>query len=208
MSKITEIKVAKGAKSRRHIYIDDVFTCTLDEFSVYKYKLREGLEISIPELEQITYESEANGAFLKAVNLISRTPKTKKQMYDYLKSKGYMPKLCNHILQKLIAYRYIDDEQYATSFVNTYKAKYGKKKLQYELLGKGVSPQIIDAVLSQLEPQVDTIEHLARKYMRNKEQSPQNYAKLCRHLASKGFGWSEINAAVNKIKENNYENWD
>lgn len=47
MGVITEIKVAKGAQARRHIYIDDKFATTLDEFTVYKYRLAEGAEINL-----------------------------------------------------------------------------------------------------------------------------------------------------------------
>lgn len=208
MSQITDIKVAKGKKSRRHIYIDDNFACTLDEFTVFKYRLKVGQGITISELEQIACESEAGTAFELAVNLISKTPKTRWQIWEYLKNKGYLPKVCNISIQKLIEYRYIDDEQYAKMYVNTYAHKYGKTKMKCMLASKGVSQNIITDVLEEMPSQDEAILGFARKYMKNLEHNKQNYAKLCRFLAGKGFGWSEINSAVEKLKGENDENWD
>ena len=208
MSQITDIKVAKGKKARRHIYIDDGFVCTLDEFTVFKYRLKVGQEITIADLEQITFESEAGVAFELAVNLISKTPKTRKQVYDYLRGKGYLPKLCNNVIEKLAEYRYINDEEYARMYVNTYCGRYGKSKMRFILTSRGISPQIIDVVISEMTPQADTIFEFAKKYMKNKELNNQNYAKLCRFLNGKGFEWAEINEAVGRLKREANEDWN
>lgn len=208
MSQITDIKVAKGKKARRHIYIDDGFVCTLDEFTVFKHRLNVGQEITITDLEQITFESEAGVAFELAVNLISKTPKTRKQVYDYLRGKGYLPKLCNNVIEKLAEYRYINDEEYARMYVNTYCGKYGKLKMRFMLASKGIPPQTIETVIAEMSPQDDTIYEFAKKYMKNKEFDSQNYAKLCRFLSGKGFEWTEINEAVGLLKGEANENWN
>ena len=205
MSQITEIKVAKGKKSRRHIYLDDGFACTLDEFTVFKHKLKVGQEITITDLEQITFESEAGVAFELAVNLISKTPKTRKQIYEYLRSKGYLPKLCNNAIDKLAEYHYVDDEQFARMYANTYCGKYGKSKIRFMLASKGIPPQTIEAVIAEMSPQDDTIYEFAKKYMKNKEFDNQNYAKLCRYLSGKGFDWTEISEAIGRLKEERNE---
>ncbi len=205
MSKITDIKVAKGKKSRRHIYIDNNFACTLDEFTVFKFRLHEGQEITIGELEQIVLESETVTAFESAVALISKMQKTRKQIWEYLRGKGYLPKVCNSAIEKLVEYRYIDDELFAKIYVDTYKSKYGKTKMKYLLSIKGIAPAIMASVLDELPSQEDTILDFARKYMKNKENNKQNFAKLCRFLVGKGFDWEEIRSAVDTIKGENYE---
>ena len=208
MSIITEIKVAKGKKARRHIYIDGNFVATLDEFTVYKYRIHEGLNIDLETLEQISFESEANSAFEQSVNLISKNPKTSRQMYDYLKSKGYLPRLIRHTIDKLIEYHYLDDGQYAKNFVNVYSTKYGKRKIQFLLASKGIPQQIINDTLAELDSQEDTACEYAKKYMKGKEITQQNCAKLARHLAGKGFDWAEINSALNTIKRIKDEDWN
>ena len=49
---------------------------------------------------------------------------------------------------------------------------------------------------------MDTVMNIAEKYMKNKDNSYENLSKLYRHLASKGYSYDEINAVVNKYKEN------
>lgn len=206
MSQISEIKNAKGKSANKLIYIDGNFVCSLSEFAVFKHKLKEGQQISLSELEKISCESDADAAFQKSVALLSKTPKTKKQMYELWQNKGYLPAMCDMVMQKLEEYHFIDDERYATSFVNTYRSKFGKNKLQFMLTQKGVDKNIIDSALNNLDEQQDLVITLAKKYMKGKEGTAQNYAKLGRFLAGKGFVWDEINNAISEIKNN--ENWD
>ena len=208
MGIITDIKQAKGKKARKHIYMDNSYICTLNEFTVFKYKIKVGQEITAQELEDITFESESSEAFELAVDLISKTQKTRKQVYDYLKSKGYMPKLCQNTVDKLDSYHYINDEVYAKNYVNCYINKYGKKKMRFALQQRGVPNSIIDTVLDELEPQDDAVLQMAQKFMKNKERTQQNFEKLYRHLASKGFDWDTINSAVYQIKRAENENGD
>lgn len=203
MGIITDIKQAKGKKARCHIYIDNNFVCTLNEFTIFKYKIKVGQEITQQELENIAFENEASEAFELAVDLISKTQKTRKQVYDYLKSKGYLPKLCENTVDKLASYHYINDEVYAKNYVNCYLNKYGKKKMRFALQQRGIENSIIDKVLEDMQPQEDVVLGLAIKFMKNKEYTQQNFEKLYRHLASKGFDWDLINNAVYQIKRDN-----
>ena len=200
MSIVTDIKQTKGKKARKSVYIDDNFACTLDEFTIFKSRLKVGQQITLQELEDLVSESEEAGAFEKAVDLISSTPKTRKQIFDNLKQKGYLVKVCNNVLDKLEGYHYIDDERYAKMFVETYKNKYGKKKLEFMLLQKGVKQSIIDECLIDVESQDDIVLRLASKYMQNKGREPKDFEKLSRFLASKGFLWDDISNAISFIK--------
>ena len=200
MGIITDIKQAKGKKARCHIYIDNNFVCTLNEFTIFKYKIKVGQEITQQELENIAFENEASEAFELAVDLISKTQKTRKQVYDYLKGKGYLPKLCENTVDKLASYHYINDEVYAKNYVNCYLNKYGKKKMRFALQQRGIENSIIDKVLEDMQPQEEVVLGLAIKFMKNREYTQQNFEKLYRHLASKGFDWDLINNAVYQIK--------
>lgn len=208
MSIITDIKEAKGKGRRLHIYIDDVFVCTVDAFTVYKNRLKKGSFITASELEDITFESEVSSGFERAVDLISKNLKTKKQMHDYLKQKGYMPRVINAIISKMEEYRYLNDEVYAEMYINDNLSRYGKQKIRFNLELRGIEREIIDNILEQAESQEDAVYNLAIKYMRNKEPTRENFDKMCRHLASKGFSWSDISPVLHRIKEEKSESWD
>lgn len=209
MSTITDIKQAKGKNKRLHIYLDDNFACTIDEFTAFKYRLKVGQDISLNYLEEITFESELSSGFEKVVNLISKTPKTQKQVFDYLKNKGYLPKLCHAIIEKMCEYKYLNDEQYTAMYVSSYMNKYGKRKILFNLLQKGINRQIIDNALQEIDTQENAVEQLAKKYMKDKEYTSVNLNKLCRYLTSKGFSWNDISSIISKYKNGeDYESWD
>ena len=64
---------------------------------------------------------------------------------------------------------------------------------------KGVAESIIDnALASEDFVQDDEILALAEKYMKNKDDTKENYVKLFRHLMSKGFQYDEIKNALKK----------
>lgn len=208
MSIITDIQEAKGKGRRKHIYLDDNFVCTVDAFTVYKNKLKVGVEITELELEEIIFESEVLSGFERAVELISKNLKTKKQMREYLKEKGYLPRVVAAVIAKMEEYRYINDEMYAEIYTNDNLMRYGKQKIRFNLKMRGIDSEIIDNILEQTEIPEDAIYNLASKYMKNREPTRANFDKMCKHLVGKGFSWSEISPVLNRIKEEMSEGWD
>ena len=208
MSLITDIKQAKGNKKRVHIYIDDEFVCSVDDFTAFKNKLRVGREITRHELEEIVTESEQSSGFERVVDLISRTPKTEKQVRDYLREKGYMPKTISCIVNKLKDYRYIDDQRYAEMYIENYINRYGKRKIEQNLILRGIDKETIAECLEDNQDQSEVVLNFATKFMKNREPTRENFEKLCRHLAGKGFEWSEISPAISKLKKGEVdESW-
>lgn len=207
MGIITDIKEAKGKNKRQHIYIDNEFVCTLDAFTTYKNKLKVGNEISKTELEDITFESEVSSGFERAVELVSKNLKTKRQMREYLKDKGYLPRVIGAIIDKMLEYKFLNDELYAEMYVNSNISRYGTRKIKFNLEMRGIDREIIDNILENAGSQEDAVLAIALKYMKNKEQTRENLDKMCRYLAGKGFSWSEISSAMSKIKEGDCESW-
>ncbi len=209
MGVITELRRQKGKKARFSVFLDNQFVCGMDEFCIYKYRLCEGKEINLDELQNIQLEAEGNIAFETAVSLISKNARTEKQMRDYLSQKGYMPVVVDNVIQKLIEYRYINDQVFAEDFWDNYKNHWGKRKIKFALLQKGVAEDTIEQLLENTNNQQEAIIEISKKYMKNKDNTRENYEKLARHLASRGFSWEDINSALSRIKSGEiYESWD
>ncbi|MBQ7602638.1 MAG: RecX family transcriptional regulator [Clostridia bacterium] len=206
---LTELRKQKGKKALYSVFIDGTFVCSLDEFSIYKHKLSVGQEVDKDYIEDIQTESMQSIAFDLCLDLLSKMLKTEHQLREYLHNKGCLPKVVNNVVDKLKEYHYINDEYYAQSFVNAKMHSCGKYKLKNELKQKGIADSIIDSALMTLDNQEEVVHSIALKYMKNKENTRENYAKLARHLASKGFEWEQINSTINKIKvqEGDDEDW-
>lgn len=199
MGKITRLEVQARHKDRVNLYIDDVFVTGLTLDTAVKNGLKIGKDVDEKFVVDMIFDSEKQSAFNKTANYMKSSIKTVKQIKEYLKKKGYDEAVINAVVEKLKEYKYLDDSQYVTAFVNTNKSKYGVRKLREKLKQKGVADANL-SVLDDYEEDVDALKKVAEKYMSHKEKTPENYNKLYRFLAMRGYNFDDINACVNEIK--------
>ena len=197
---ITGIEFQKKHDDRANLYVDDEFYAGVSVELVMKNRLKKGMTISREELDEIILEDEKQSAFSKAVKYMSSALKTEKQIKDYLRKKEYNPGTIEYVIDKLIEYKYLDDEAYARSFVLTYSSKYGKLKLIAGLKSKGVSDRVIDNVFNEDLEIKNNIKETAEKYLKNKIIDNNTYLKLSRFLYSRGYEFDEINRVINELK--------
>ena len=205
MSEITRLEIQKNNQNRANLYLDDKFFAGISLELCIKHHLKVGLEIEEDFLSELILEDEKVKAFDKAINYISSALKTTKQIRDYLRKKDYNPQTIDHVINKMIEYKYLDDEQYCRAFVSSYSSKYGKHKLVAALKSKGVSESIIDKILEEGKELKNSIESVAEKYLKNKERTPEVFAKLSRFLYSRGYEFDQINSCVRNLKNGNDE---
>lgn len=198
---ITKLEIQKNNKDRVNLYLDEKYYSGISIELVVREHLKVGLDIDEEYLRNLILEDEKGKALAKAIKYIGTNLKTAKQLRDYLRKKDYNPNTINYVMDKLIEYNYLDDENYARAYVLTYSTKYGKLKLKSQLKSKGVSDEIIDKYLDTAN--IDSIEKVALKYMKNREFTYENYQKLSRFLYSRGYEFDEINSLVNRLKEEN-----
>ena len=113
MSEITAITPQIKDKDRCNIYVDGKFYCGLKLETALKYRLKVGEIVETVRLDEIQLENEKSQALDKAMTHLSATMKTEKQMRDFLQKKGYVGAVCDYVLEKLIGYGFVDDEEYS-----------------------------------------------------------------------------------------------
>ncbi len=109
------------------------------------------------------------------------------------------------VLQILKNDGFIDDERYVQSFIrgkiNT--KQWGVQKIRLGLIQKGISKELIDKYIEEINPQqyTDNIQTVLRKWTQSHGPITQeNITKLYRHLLSKGYTYEEIKG---KLKTEN-----
>ena len=200
MAKISSITLQKN-KSRANVFLDGEFVCGLNNLTLVKNGLKPGTEITKEKLMKIYNESEIEGAYEKALSLLSRQKYTKKAITDKLKAKGYETEIIDVVVGKLKEYGYISDAAFATSFVNCNNSK-SKRILEVNLLQKGISREIIKQVLDEnitLESEREKCTEATNKYMKNKEMNDATIKKLKAHLLYKGFSFEDINYCIKSL---------
>ena len=120
MAIITKIEVQKNNKERANVYIDDEFFAGMNIELIMKYGLKKGVDVNDELINEIILEELKTEAFNKAINYIGSALKSKKQLKDYLKKKDYPIEVMEFVIDKLCEYKYLDDYNFANSFVLTY----------------------------------------------------------------------------------------
>ena len=201
MAEITAITPQKKDKTRCNIEIDGKFYCGMKLDTVLANGLKAGTSIDPDTLSRLQLESEKLTALDKALKHISVSMKTEKEIRIFLKSKGYLQDVSDYVLDKMKEYGYVDDETYASSYVEGASKRKGSRLLKLELKQKGVDGQIIDSVLSTLEDETESAKRCLEKYMRGKTVDEGTLKKAYRNLLSKGFDYDTCRQAIESLKD-------
>lgn len=201
MAVITQIKTQAKDKTRANIYLDGSFYCGLSLACVFSYRLKEGDEISEERLSAIQEESEKSAAFDKALNYISASMKTEKEVRDYLKKRGYLPAVEEYVVEKMISYGYISDGEYARMYAKNLADKSGKNLIAQKLKAKGIKEEEIECAVRDIPSQEEAARKAFEKYMRGKEYTKENMYKAFKNLMAKGFDYETVKAVIEGLKE-------
>lgn len=203
MSTITAIEYQKNNKNKVNLYVDGEFKCGLTAETAVVARLKKGQELSEEKLTELLTTSEAQIAFDKSLNCISKSGKTAYQVKQYLVQKGFAPQAADSALQKLKDYKYVDDEQYAVQYVAQGKPTKGAVRLKQELMLKGVEKSVIEQALSALD-QEETEQNalrVAEKFLKNKPLDVSTAAKINRHLLGRGFDYETAGAVLEILRQ-------
>ena len=205
---ITKIEYQKRDPERVNIYIDGKFFCGISIDTLALQNLYEGLEVDDNLLDKILKEDLGKRFLNRAANYLSHTAKTEFQVRKYLRDLKFKKKdiwfkedvvldwdnLFNQIIDSLKKYKYIDDEEFARSFVQSrlrVKPR-GKSVLISELLSKGVSKEIAQRVCDEeIKDEMDVLRDTFKKKYKEERFNIQNQ-KMVSYLLRKGFSWDLI----------------
>jgi len=198
VNEITEITPQVKDKRRCNIYVDGRFYCGLTLEATVKNRLKVGQIIDPERLSEIQLESERNTAFDKALTHMSATQKTEKQMRDFLQEKGYLSAVVEYVIEKLHSYNFLNDGEYAESYVESAAKRKGGRLIRMELRKKGVSDEKINNALGGLdeEREIQTAREILQKYMRGKTSDIETLQKAFRYLMGKGFDYEIVKSAL------------
>ena len=195
MSQITSIEQQQKDKTRCSVYIDGAFYCGLKIEVAVKYRLKPGMSVEKSRIDEIQLENEKLQAVEKAMNHLSATLKTRRQMSDFLARKGYTGAVVDYVLQKLDSYGYIDDFAYCRAYADSVKGK-GRAAIRAALIKRGAAREAIDAALEGREESEEEARAVACKYMRGKAPTRENMYRAVRHLISRGYDYDTAKRAV------------
>ncbi|WP_051904521.1 regulatory protein RecX [Hippea jasoniae] len=120
-----------------------------------------------------------------ALRLLDRRDYTKKQLEDKLNSRGVSKRDIIEVVNYLKEKGYVDDERYARNYVYfRLKRGYGKKRIRFELLNKGIDEAIIDKALGLQDEKADEVFLKKYELLRGKKNLKK---KLFDYMQRRGF---------------------
>lgn len=209
VAKITRIKAQKN-KKRVNIYLDGKFAFGLDADNFLKAGLKVGQKLTEKQVEDLIFKNEFQKLFDKTLRLISRRPRSEKEIYDYLKKNllkrqtivGLKRRISEDIIEKLKEMGVLGDEEFTRWWVEqrlTFRPR-GKFGLTMELRQKGVDKEIIKKVVEEKVEELPLVQKMAQKKLKAYKNLPkeERYQKMSAFLARRGFSWETIKKVVDE----------
>ena len=196
---VTDIKPQAKNSKRVNLYLDGKFYCGLELFTVMKHRVKIGNDYTANEIIDIQIAEEEGVCLNYALNLLSKSVKTEKEIIAKLKKRGYVSEIIDNVIFKLKDYGYVNDEEFTEKYINSYSKNKGKRLLKSELKLKGVSDAIIEDKFLSVENELETAIKIAEKYVKNKPVDIKTKQKCYKYLLSKGFSYDDSKTAVDKV---------
>lgn len=200
MAQITDIAEQVKDKTRRSVYVDGKYYCSMNATTLAEQRLEAGMFVDEAELDRIQQTAERADALEKALRYISVCMKTEKEVYTYLQKRGYVAAVCAYVVERLKDYRYIDDSEYSESYLRNKRAGKGSRLLAMELRQKGIDECVVENALESLGDETDAAQSVLARYMRGKSLERTELAKGFRYLLRKGFDYDTAQSAVNRLR--------
>jgi len=135
--------------------------------------------------------------------LLKYRARSKKEINDRLKRKGYSSSLIDKVIEYLQEYNYLNDEEFARMFVSSSVEKgWGQRRIKFEFKKFGVEPKIYERFLAtrafkdKKKEKINQLIERKMKFYKGKKNSTQ---KVIRFLLGKGFEYDEIFKALDQL---------
>lgn len=238
MPKVTKIKPQKR-RGRYNVYLDGCFALGLDAEDLVKSGIAVGQNLSEDDLIKLIYINEVGKLTDKALRFLSFRPRSEQEVSQYLKgklakrkpqAKVYDAVRSRHgteedaevrkvreelgavVVNKLKERGYIDDLAFAQWWIEQRQGgriPLGKRKIEFELVTKGVDREVVREVLGRRQAVGDVgssaefnlaLKAAERKLSFYKKLKPLEFRrKLSGFLARRGFSWEVINKVLEEV---------
>lgn len=215
MPKITEITAQVNNTERVNIFVDGIYKFSLDIYQVGDLGIKIGKEYNETQLNELESESQFGKLYARTLEYCLMRPHSAKEVRDYLWRKtmptksrsrktgeiytkeGVPKETTERVFNRLVERGYINDESFARYWLENRNQTKGSslRKLQNELRVKGVSPSIIETMLSESSR---NDEDELQKVIAKKRSKYPDTQKLLQYLMRQGFRYDDIKEALSQ----------
>ena len=200
--KITRIENSKHVQERVLVFLEEGDPLRITGHELLQFGLFPGMDLSPQLVVQLQAAGQRSEGRVKAARLASGRMMSRKELTDKLSRKGIDPDTAEETADWLESLGAVDDVAYAGVIARHYAASgYGPGRVRQELQKRGVSRELWDDALSQLPDSADAIDRFLQKKLSGRTPDRAMLKKLSDALLRRGFSWSDIRPALNRLGE-------
>ena len=126
---VTKIEAVANTKTRYKVFLDEQFAFVLYKGELSRYHVTVGEDISSDIYQEIR-EAVLKRAKLRALHLLNDMGRTEMQLRQKLKQNEYTSDVIEETMKYVKSFGYVNDREYARSFILNRKNKKSRKYLQ------------------------------------------------------------------------------
>ena len=200
--RITRIENSKHVQERVLVFLEEGDPLRITGHELLQFGLYPGMDLSPQLVVQLQAAGQRSESRVKAARLASGRMLSRKELTDKLSRKGIDPDTAEETAGWLESLGAVDDAAYAGVIARHYAASgYGPGRVRQELQKRGVSRELWDDALSQLPDSADAIDRFLQKKLSGRTPDRATLKKLSDALLRRGFSWSDIRPALNRLGE-------
>ncbi len=188
------VSVVPLDRRRSKVLVDEGFAFVLYKGELGRYQIEEGREVPEEVYEEILEGILKKRARERSLYLLKAGDKTEAELRQKLREGFYPQEAIDSTIEFLQEYHFVDDMDYGRRYIRTYGSSRSRKRIQFELLQKGLDKDQIGQLLEEEEVSEEAqIEAFLRKRGYYSEPiSRKERAKLVLALTRKGFSYDAI----------------
>ena len=145
---------------------------------------------------------EAGDLRERALRLLARREHCRAELARKLGQAGFAAEDIAPLLDEFEARNWLSDRRFAESWVADHRARAGSVKLAYDLRQRGVSDNVIEAVLSEhRDSEIERAREVWKKKFGAAPADAAEKARQIRFMQSRGFTPDVIRRAINSYAE-------
>jgi regulatory protein len=200
MLTITKLEPQKKNPQRLNVYLDGEFAFGISR-AVAPW-LSEGDQLSQQKVQDLKISDLTEGAYQRALNFLSYRSRSEQEIRLNLSKHEIPEEIIVKVLDKLRQSSLVDDRAFASNWVEN-RAQFkprGKRALTAELIQKGISREIIDEELKDLDEEELARQCARKRISRFQNLDQENYQKkMFAYLNRRGFPYQIIKNTVQEI---------
>ncbi|WP_166237824.1 RecX family transcriptional regulator [Paenibacillus turpanensis] len=204
--RISAVEQQPKNRSRYNIFVEGSYAFSVHEDVLVRFRLFKNEPIDEEGIQTILDAEEKQTAYATALRFLGRKPRSAKEVRDKLASKQFTSEVIDHTMDRLVADKYVNDEQFSELWTENriYYQKKGRRLIQQELLQKGVAKTLVQHTLEEINPEDEfrvALEAGAKKWARTYQTKLERKHKTASFLMRRGFTGALVQRVLRELEQ-------